>query len=252
MSSNQSILDLRDRFNNIAVDGSKALLHSTFPNDVEYYLCSIELLEIINGSEPKTFEYFTFPIMPENIKISDSKVQTTSKTLEGVVVIENNTFTPKTITINGNFGRKIKMLNLELSFDSQRQEFANFKEANSEIKTGYGVMKRLQRIIENSSYLLNGNPILAMFYCYAFNAHYVVQFNSNSFEQSVSKNMIWEYNLNMTAIAPANQILGNKYLKDTLNKYLKRQFIQNSIKQTTKFAFGQTKILTNQLLMKIS
>ena len=83
----------------------------------------------------------------------------------------------------------------------------NFMGDDVLIKTGYGLIKMLKNIIDESFKIDDkGNPCILIFNNYALNTHYVVEVMQSSFSQSVENNMIWYYNIEMKAVAPAEAV----------------------------------------------
>lgn len=233
---------------------SRAALQTLYPNEFEYYLCTIELLD---SNNLETLEYLSFPIMPSNLRISENKIQSTTKTTEGIVVLENDSFVPKSITFGGNFGRRLKLVDTQLSLPESNENvngslskkgFIKKNIFNNSIKTGYGAVKVLERILENSSQSHNGKPTILVFHCYAYNISYIVQLINFNVSQSKQSNMIWEYNVNFTAVAPINEILNEEDYKKTLSKYLKKEVLRRGINSVLNFTFGQTIKTSNVIL----
>ena len=80
-------------------------------------------------------------------------------------------------------------------------------------------MKVMERIVKKS--LMNdkyGLPRRLFFYNLALNSNYLVEFITLGKSQSIQKNMIWNYSLDMKAIAPASQVLNShsKSLKNVM------------------------------------
>lgn len=188
----------------------KGALHSLAPNEFEYYMCSLELLD----SSGVTKGFMTFAIMPNNIMESKTQIISVTKTNRGIATLFNSTFVPRDISIQGTFGRKFRLLsgmkevesvstipffNGNLGFNFMGNEFL--------IKTGYGLIKMLKNMIDES-YKIDDkrNPCILIFNNYALNTHYVVEVMQSSFSQSVENNMLWYYNLEMKAVAPAEAV----------------------------------------------
>ena len=188
-----------------------------FPLDFECYMIAFELCDG-NG---KTLDYFTFPIMPTNIDIQENSIVKVQNTFGGVSVISSDLFNPKKISLKGNFGRNLKLLNrgingLNWSTNfSQRNEKErnygqegsqnNILELSSVIKTGYGCTKVLQSIL-NRSYSVDkstGKVNKLYFYNLAFGESFLVKCESVKFTQSIgSNNMMWDYDINLIATCP--------------------------------------------------
>ena len=85
------------------------------------------------------------------------------------------------------------------------------------IKTGYGVLKMLQSMVDKSSGVDDqGRPFKLFFYNMALGESYqvVVPPNGIRYSQDVSKNMIWYYDLRFTIVAPLEAVAfghGNKW-----------------------------------------
>ena len=84
----------------------RAALHALFPNDFEYYMCALELV----NSKGRPAEYFVFPVTPGSINISSSPLTNIVKTIGGVSVMKTTTFIPEECTLSGTFGRKLRAL----------------------------------------------------------------------------------------------------------------------------------------------
>lgn len=191
----------------------RAALHTMAPDDFEYYLCSLELLD----SEGATIGFIAFPVMPNNIVETKTEMVTITKTNSGIVSMFNPTFVPRDISIQGTFGRKLRvMANFKEVEDTEKTAnwfknmtapIAKMSGSTSLIKTGYGVLKAMKRMVD-MLYRLdeNGKPHIMIFRNYALNTKYVVEIQQSSFSQSVGENMLWYYSLEMKAIADGNNV----------------------------------------------
>ena len=200
-----------------ALSVGKAAIHAAMPDDFEYYLCSLELVN--HKDERKGF--LSFSVMPEQISESYAPIQTMIKTHNAVVTLFNDSFAPVDINIAGTFGRKIRLL---LNYKDPwiqtggKQFLAlNFgKVAGVEVgvKTGYGMTKVLQHILNASSKTEaeSGKPYYLKFYNYALNTAYLVDVVNYTVNQSMGSNMIWNYQMTLRAVAPLSTFsnIGNK------------------------------------------
>lgn len=200
-----------------ALSVGKAAIHAAMPDDFEYYLCSLELVN--HKDERKGF--LSFSVMPEQISESYTPIQTMIKTHNAVVTLFNDSFAPVDINIAGTFGRKIRLL---LNYKDPwiqtggKQFLAlNFgKVAGVEVgvKTGYGMTKVLQHILNASSKTEaeSGKPYYLKFYNYALNTAYLVDVVNYTVNQSMGSNMIWNYQMTLRAVAPLSSFsnIGNK------------------------------------------
>ena len=194
----------------------KAGLHALMPENFEYYMCSLELLDD-NGN---TVGFLMFPVMPSNIVETKTAIASVTKTNSGVVTLFNPTFVPRDISIQGTFGRKLRLMTGSLEVDENQGSW--FKKAatsdlgfgvfdnNFMVKTGYGLIKMMEKMTDKLYELdSNGKPYVMLFNNYALNTQYVVEVLQRSFSQSQENNMLWFYNLEMKAIAPASAVKGN-------------------------------------------
>lgn len=194
----------------VALTVGKSALHALAPDNFEYYMCSLELID----SQGNTKGFMTFTVMPNNIMETKSQIASITKTNKGIVSVFNSTFVPRDISIQGTFGRKFRLLlgMKEVKNVSQIPFFGgnlgfNFSDGDSLIKTGYGLTKMLKNMVD-SSYKLDdkGNPCILIFNNYALNTSYIVEVLQSSFSQSVENNILWYYSLEMKAVAPADAV----------------------------------------------
>lgn len=222
----------------------KTALNIRYPNEFELYLCALELVD----EEGKTLRYFVFPVMPSGISETKPQLTNIKKTLAGVTVLSSPTFMPTDITLSGNFGRKFKVLlgtdlqDFASSFTVNNQITANSVISgvgqffDARIKTGYGCIKILEEIINQSNQIDSGGIKRLIFYNQALGNSYLVKATSLTFNQSQESNMIWNYNLQLKSIAPLESIKTSKEIQD-----------QNFRLDTTGFAQKQLNNLVNSI-----
>lgn len=219
-----AISQYRDTLNSIGESGLSAL----FPRDFEIYLCGIELTDFTGA----TIDFFIFPVMPDSIQKTEAERTSITKTSNGIVVNQSNSFIPKDLTIQGNFGRSFKLLlrkGVELQKTSNffkglsivqgvlsANDFENtklkrvFRDFSPEVKTGFGCIKIIQSIIDKSKGSVNGKPVRLIFYNLSLNETYLVvpQKNPLMLSQNINdSNMIWNYTLNLKIIADMKDII---------------------------------------------
>lgn len=247
-----------DRYLKLLGQLGRAGLSALYPNDFEAYIISLELATW----DDKTIDYLTFPIMPNSIQQNEPKRTTIKQTSNGVTALTIGSYTPKEITIRGNFGRNFKILAGRMftgfntpnySIQSGKRTIESLHDTNTPtkfnpfdfgIKTGYGVTKILQSMIDKSNGLdNNGKPFKLYFYNMALGENYLVKIPPNGFSlnQSMSSNMIWEYSLTMIAIAPLNYVLGNAKLNQNKLTLAATSIVQTGVQQVV------TDIYTNIL-----
>lgn len=196
--------------NVLAVMG-RAGLHALAPEEFEYYLCSFELLD----SAGNTIAFMNFPVMPNSIVESESKIMDIVKTNKGIVTMFNSSFVPKNISLQGTFGRKFRLLTGVKDILDESKKLSNFLNGNIGfgsdpkivVKTGFGMTNLLRKIIKKVTEVdETGMPYVLLFTNYASNVSYVVEINQHSISQSIENNALWFYNLEMTAVAPSSVV----------------------------------------------
>lgn len=232
---------------NLVSNLGKALVATQYPNDFEYYMCSLELV----NSGGNTIDFFTFPVMPENIVKNEPKRNSVRNTLGGLVVLSSPTAVTQTLSIQGNFGKMFKILlngnlpslqGIAFSLSAGKHKLYEIQGKNTSslggisfdvgVKSGYGCVKILQSIIDKSNGVdKNGKPFRLYFYNMALGESYLVTVSPGgiSFSQNIQKNMIWEYNLNLSIVAPLEAVVGSTKIKSTLLKACAAEAIQKSV-----------------------
>lgn len=228
------------------VSVGKAAIHCIMPDDIEYYLCSLELVDY----KDNRIGFLSFTVMPEQIVESYTPIQTMIKTQRANVTTFNDSFQPVDISIAGTFGRKFRLLlnykdpyksDALNTFGKSKIISLNFGEilgAEVGVKSGYGMTKILEHILRAANMTdYNGKPFYLKFCNYSLNTAYicdVVNFNLN---QSMANNCMWNYSFTLRAVS---DIRGYKKLKNKLKELLP-QVAANSI------ASGVTNIASGML-----
>ncbi len=210
------------RYNRLAETIGKAGVHALFPNDFEFYMVILELVD----SAGATVDFLAFPVSPEKIMYEDVKLSNVKKSLGGISVLNTETFVPKTIMLSGTFGRRLKLLlskpttsaeNATRSidagvFENARQSGLEIKSQvfDPKIKTGYGAYKLLEGIVNKSSGLdLDNEPFKLFLYNPTLNHSFLVNVDKLVASQDYASNMLWKYDLSLTAIAPVANLRDN-------------------------------------------
>lgn len=189
----------------------RAGLHALAPDNFEYYLCSLELLD----SAGNTKGFLSFVVMPNNYLESRTQIATVTKTQSGVSTLFNSSFVPRDISIQGTFGRKLRLLigSKEVKDKDDKSvpffngQFAKVAGQEILVKSGYGLTKMLQKMVDMSFKLDdNGLPHIMLFSNYSLNTNYVVEILQDSYSQSIENNMLWFYSLEMKAVAPQSAV----------------------------------------------
>lgn len=224
----------RSRFRNLLESLGKPAMSALYPNDFEYYACALELVD----SRDNVVYSLIFPVMPSEINESSISISNIKKTNSGVISIFNPTFVPIDLKIDGDFGRKFRIMvnDVATTFTGivgnlvRGKSISNFEspEFDLKVKTGYGVIKHLQKIYEKSFKLdIYGKPHKCYFYNLALNSHYLVELKNLTNNQTQQDNMIWKYSLLMKAIAPAYSI--KKKFKSSLTTILTFDIISDGL-----------------------
>lgn len=194
-------------------------LNALFPNDFEAYICSLELVD----SQGVIMDFFVFPVMPSGITETNSTLTNIKKTAGGITILKTDTFVPVDISLQGDFGRRLKILigrNLidaravilstsggVYNKESLKQGAVQLTKAvfDSSIKTGYGCIKILQSIYDRAQAVDKlGNPYKLFFYNMALGSSYLVEPMNLTLSQTYDSNMIWKYNLQLKGVAPVD------------------------------------------------
>lgn len=210
----------------------KDVLNLTFPKEFELYVMAFELLNQ-NG---ETLKYFIFPVNPSTFDESKPQITNIKKTLGGVTSLSHPGFVPGDINLSGNFGRRFRVVlgedYTEFIGGFQRSKgggvgkgFEDFFE--SKIKTGYGCIKLLESIIDESKSINSEDGIKTLiFHNLALGNSYVVKPLGLRFSQSQESNMIWNYNLALKSVAPLSALYTEDELRDMKNKLVLTGYIQ--------------------------
>ena len=214
-----SVNSIRENVISVVDTLGRAALHAMAPDNFEYYMCSLELLD----SSKSTKGFMTFAVMPNNILETKTEIATINKTNRGVVTTFNSSFVPRDISIQGTFGRKLRLIiGAKEPSNGDKTWFGNLMSSgnlgfnimggNVLVKTGYGLTKMLKKIVD-TAYTLdeNGKPHTLIWTNYALNTSYVVEILQSSYSQTYQNNMLWYYNLEMKAVAPASAIKSENF-----------------------------------------
>jgi hypothetical protein len=205
-------------------------LHSIFPNDFEMYFVALELLT----SDNVTVDYFAFPVLPQQISISEPQLTNIKKTAYGITSLTTNTFVPKMISLKGDFGRRFKLLLSDRIVDFSAFKFSGILKKENiqgnlntlrkvafdpQIKSGYGCMKILQSICDKSTAVDNNNqPFKLFFYNPVMGDNYMVEVIEFAPGMSMDRNRIHSYSLQLKAIAPLENLVNFNNTKSMLRK----------------------------------
>lgn len=238
-------MSTKREFIRLVGDIGRAGVHALFPNDFEYYLISLELVDSRNN----TIDMLTFPIMPDSISRSEQEISSIKKSAGGMTVLGTNTFHPVQFQLSGNFGRSLKLLvrSKELSFSalslstqsgiysrsSLLQKPQNRPVIFSQnLKSGYGITKILAAIVDKSRALDDYNrPFRLFFYNPSFGESYVVRATNLTLSQNKdASNAIWNYSLELKAIANLEAL--NTDPQNSLRKLLTADVAQKFLTRT--------------------
>lgn len=249
-------LDINATAGEVVSSSLRAYLNSLYPDEFEYYLCSFELVNKSGIVE----QVLIFPIMPDSIQENRQSLVNIKKTMSSVVSLTNNTFSPTTITINGTFGKKLRILlgpkqtnASAFYFEKKIKLKDDVIELNTEIKTGYGVTKKLENMIKLSQKeSSDGSGYLLFFYNLALNNNYLVEVTDMSFQQSMENNMMWNYSINMKSLANASDVRPGGYdeYKKSIKEMLKYSNINKAVFKLSN-SLKSVKNVGNEVLNKV-
>ena len=191
---------IKNKSLSVAQNVGRAGLHALAPDDFEYYFCVLQLMNSRNEIE----YIFNFPVMPNSISVSKKPLVNIKKTARGYVSTYSDSFSGDVLTINGTFGRKFRLL---IFTDNTKEKEIEKGSFDAKIKKGYGALKLMEKIVYMSSQPDDyGYPRKLIFHNFAFNESFLVEPLSWDKQQSIENNMIWNYNLQMKALANANEL----------------------------------------------
>jgi hypothetical protein len=227
----------------------RRVVNSIYPNEVEYYMLSLELC----NSENTTIDFFTFPVMPDSITESKSPIVNIKRTIGGISVISSGLQVPVDINIAGTFGRGFKFLVGREKFNGMAAYYQNTvggatgkpKEFSKIIKTGYGCTKVLEEIVNKSNYLDNrGKPNNLYLYNTVSGNSYLVKVTNFQISQAInSNNMMWNYTIALKGLVPIEGLEGRD-LETGLSEGLNISTTMKVISGVQSQLLKQVKILT--------
>jgi len=234
------------RINSLANGGGRGLVNGLYPNEFEYYAVTLELVD----SEDKTVDYLTFPVSPKSMTYNYTSIANIKKNMGGVTVIDTDKFIPSKYMMSGTFGRSLKILigqdiNHEDStqagaWTKQDSEFAiRSSVLNAKIKSGYGALKILEAIVDKSSGIDQyDRPFRLYLYNPAMGHSFLVKVNTFSTKQDYdSSNMVWQYEIAFTTIAPLDRIINRVDVKESLSQ----STLLPSLQRSTNRLFNQVR-----------
>lgn len=204
----ETINSIKTKMQGAVASAGEAGLHMLAPDNYEYYLCSLELLDV----EKNQVGLITFTVMPNNVSESRSPLQTQTKTNSGIVTTFNDSFAPINISLQGSFGRRFRIVTGVVD-PSNKGGLSNFFNGNLgklsglAYKSGYGLTKVLKFVLDKANEVDTlGRPYVLLYNNYSFNTSYVVDVVNYSFNQSTENNRMWYYEVLLKAIAPGSAI----------------------------------------------
>jgi hypothetical protein len=177
--------------------------------------------------------------------------------MSSINVLKNSSPVPQELVLKGNFGRNFKIMTMQgVAFsgsgvyESTNQRSGalsiNKAEFSTGIKTGYGAIKLLQRILKRSNELTEyGESLQLFFYNLAFGESYLVTIPPSgvTFSQTQDQNMIWQYSINLTILAPLSEVLFQNQMNSKSMNLVGRNAVQSSLnvvaKNVTRMIMGK-------------
>jgi hypothetical protein len=223
-----SVESVRFRAQEITANGGRSILHSLAPDDFEYYACTMMLIDSIGNIK----QLFNFPVLPTSMQINKRPLVNIKKTARGYINQFSTSFSGDVISINGTFGRKFKLLTSNLN-SKNKQSDAVFDNGvlDTKVKTGYGALKLLEKIIYSSTKLDDfGKPMRLYFYNFSFNEAFYIEVVNWSKQQSMENNIMWNFSIEMKCLARIEDLLSLDAAekKKTIKNLLSTSFIQKS------------------------
>lgn len=223
----------------------RVALASKYPDDFEYYGMQFEL----QNSQGVVKDSLYFPVMPNQIAETCVDSVNVKKSSTAIVVLTNTTFPIRQINIAGTFGRKAKILIVDVPKKNQSPtEIGSAPQFSTKIKTGFGLLKVLERIIKKSVTADEyGQPHFLFLYNFALGNHYLVEVSDYAFNMSMENNMLWNYQLDLKAVATADQ--ANNRIGGNQNSLAKRMMIDAINKNVNRLVSNLTSINQTQAFL---
>lgn len=214
---------------------TNSILNSLYPREFELYMLSLELTTF----DDSPIDYLTFPVNPDSMTKIEPKVKEIDRSYGAVVVTKTDFFVPQDLVIRGNFGKSFKFLNRQ---DSAAGIVNMFKgmvpklegEMSRYWKSGYGCLKVLQSIVQDSDKMDNGRPRRLYLHNFMLGESYLVEVLNFQIDNNVQRNMIWEYELRLKILSPINvlQLSNSERIKSSLSNQV--QNLGNSVSKGIK------------------
>jgi len=189
----------------------RSYLSISFPNDFELYYTSLELLK---GDDGSTIDFFSFPVTPNAITKRETFSTNIKKTLMGLTILKTTDLIPYQLIIKGTFGKSFKILVGDQYIDFEAAALTRDAERRTEgsmsstIKTGYGCVKYMQTLLQRSRERdgEDNESRMLFFHNHLLGESYLVEPESVTYEMTLSTNMMWNYILTMTILAPLSAV----------------------------------------------
>lgn len=233
----------------------EGVLHTLFPKDQEAYFILLELINSLGA----TVQAVLFPVLPRELREEHVELTNISTTYGGTHTLRREGFTPRTITMEGQFDRSIRLAVPLIGFSSPAPEsvfvyaprslqtesasttpripatalttagVARTRELSGRFKRGYGIIKLFEEMKELSKFrdVLN-RPYTLILYNPVLGNNYIVEFNSFSHMQNNrSANRLPSYKMQFTAtdffdtgILRRAGFLLNRTIQNGINRFL--------------------------------
>jgi len=220
------IADVAGAAGSALLSTGRVLLHTKYPDEIEYYAITLELTDSYN----RTIETLTFPILPQSISFNAPNVANIKRSMGGIVVLDTPTYTPSDLNLSGTFGRAFKYMfgRGELTQKGEALHLGkNRNEFSRSVKNGYGITKTLEYMIRRAQEVdsRTGQTNRLFLYNLTLNNHYLVQPVSIQLNQDVNSNMIWNYNLQFRTLAYAYYVRTEAEVKKHLTTIMNRSVV---------------------------
>src|SRR5690606_6362755 len=125
----------------------------------------------------------------------------------------STSFSGDIISLNGTFGRRFRLLTSALqNLNKKGDEKFTKNTFDTKVKTGYGALKLLEKIVYASTELDEyKRPMKLLFYNFSFNEAFYVEVVNWSKQQSLENNIMWNFSMEMRCLARVDEM---PYLKN--------------------------------------
>ena len=221
---------------------SADVLHAAWPNRYPLYEMAIQVVSTGGLAGAKIVEAFEFDVMPESLSVVRSFKTVVEPTFQGSYTLDSPDELPSEFSLEGTFGMKHRLIfNLDARKPTDKFTVLN----------GYGLVKRLESVIRFSHGSdENSIPYKTFLINQSFNQAIQVEITGCQFNQSVSRNGLWVYNLSFTKVSDSSYeaILGPQSRLKQLGKNLLKKVVNDACEKLVEPALNEVFAIATSII----